>query len=387
MKEHPDVIVIGGGVMGCSIALRLAEQGASVTVLERSVPGAEASSAAAGILGPCIEAAHGNHAQDNAPVATSLRLGLASRELYQSLSERCLGEGLNIGWRRCGVLRVALSQDEVEKLEQHQKLLDGHSLPSALLDRRAALELEPALSNTLFAALHLPQEAQLDPKALLPALHTLAQQQGALFHSGSTVEAIEEDGRKVKVNLNDKSLTASRVVVAAGSWTSLIPGLPLQKQSVRPIRGQIVSLKESSPSFSNVVFGAGGYVVTRKDGTVLVGSTEEDVGFDRNVSLAGMRDILRIASSLAPTLDKAEIRDFWSNFRPKTSDKLPLVGPTRFGSTEDSLFLASGHFRNGILLAQITAQIVAAQILQHEAPLASDEDLRSISPNRLRTPQ
>ncbi|MGB5267702.1 MAG: FAD-dependent oxidoreductase, partial [Polyangiales bacterium] len=162
-------------------------------------------------------------------------------------------------------------------------------------------------------------------------------------------------GRVRGVQLGDETIEADRLVVAAGSWTTLIPGLPFNSETIFPVRGQMIATETRPPIFRRVVFGAGGYVVTRPDGRVLCGSTMERVGFQRGITFGGMADVIHKATRIAPRLRDAPIREQWSSFRPGTPDGLPLVGETRI----EGLFLASGHYRNGILLAPLTAELIA----------------------------
>lgn len=349
---RPDVILVGGGVMGCSTALRLQREGLRCLVLERSVPGAEASSAAAGILGPGAEAGH-PVARDH--VATLLRLGAWSRELHAAQAERLLAEHrVDIGFRRCGAMVVALEGEDEGALQDHLSALADY--PHERLAGDEARAREPSLSPEVRAAIDLPKEAQLEPRLLLRALALAAERAGAVFRSGAYVHEILTAGGRVRgVRVGAEVLEAAHVVVAAGSWTSLVPGLELAAAGIHPVRGQIVATHTRPPVFERLVFGAGGYVVTRPDGRVLCGSTEERVGYRREVTLGGLRSIVDLATTLAPRLADAPLQDQWSSFRPGTADGLPLVG----AAGPEGLWLASGHFRNGILLAPATAELIA----------------------------
>jgi glycine oxidase len=217
---------------------------------------------------------------------------------------------------------------------------------------------------------------------LLRALHIAALDRGVQFQSGAFVRRVVVDGeRAVGVALDDGSvLRARNVVVAAGSWTSLIDGLGLPMGRVIPARGQIVELELPAPPLSHVVFGPGAYLVPRDDGRVLVGSTLEFVGYEREVTAGAVRDLLNSAIAILPSLERAALRATWSNFRPYTKDELPLLGKTAIGN----LFLATGHYRNGILLAPISAEIVRAAVLGQPAPVTAAA-LRAFSPDRGRS--
>jgi glycine oxidase len=363
----PDVIVVGGGLMGCSVARRLAKDGMRVLVLERSVPGAEASSAAAGILGPTVESFDD---------ALALQLGRRSRELHAELADE-LDElfGIDVGFRRCGVLKIALDQAELDALDVQASRLEAQGIRAQRWTPDELLHEEPAANPDATGALSIPEDAQVEPKKLLSAMALSAEQEGAIFRTGSTVRSIEsEDGRVRGVRLDDDTLEADRVVVAAGSWTTLVTGLPLPPKTIYPVRGQMIATHTRPPVFRRIVFGAGGYVVARPDGRVLCGSTMEKVGFERGITFGGMADVIRKAVRIAPSLAFAPIDDHWSSFRPGTPDGLPLVGET----TIAGLFVASGHYRNGILLAPLTADLIAEAM--SGAP--SSREAKALSPRR-----
>jgi len=362
------VVIIGGGVMGCAAAHELARRGVAVTVLERSVPGAEASSAAAGILGAQVESHQPGPMTD---------LSLLSNKLYPALVKDLEQvSGVSIGYRRSGVLKVAYSAPDVTRLQRGLAWQSRAKLPLAKLSRAQLLAREPALGPEIAGGLWFEADATLDPRALLSALRIAAEKRGAQFRTGSFVKRIaEQDGRAVGVELDDGSLVpGSHVVLAAGSWTSLLTTSESKSPRVVPARGQIVELKTSAPVLDAVVFGPDCYLVPRADGRLLIGSTLEFVGFRREVTAGAVAKLLAAAIRLVPALADAEFSASWSSFRPYTADELPLLGP----STTPGLILMSGHYRNGILLAPISAQIVARSVLGEKPPL----DLAPFAPNR-----
>jgi glycine oxidase len=370
------VVIIGGGVMGCAAANELARRGVRVTVLERSVPGAEASSAAAGILGAQVEA------HRPGPMT---ELGLQSRKLYPALVKDLEKvSGISIGYRRAGVLKVAYASGDVARFQRELEWQRRAKLRLERLSGSALRAREAELSPELAGALWFEDDATLEPRALLSALRIAAEKRGAVFRSGSFVKRVaERDGRAVGVELDDGSLVeGSHVVLAAGSWTSLLARAEPEGQApmprVVPARGQIVELKTSAPLLESIVFGPDCYLVPRADGRLLIGSTLEFVGFRREVTAGAVAKLLAAAIRLVPALADAELGATWASFRPYTSDELPLLGP----SATEGLILMSGHYRNGILLAPISAHIVAACVLGQSPPL----DLAPFAPNRGLTP-
>lgn len=369
---QPDVIVIGGGLLGCSVAYQLAKDAARVLVLERSVPGAEASSAAAGILGPTVESYED---------ALALQLGRRSRELHAELAEE-LDElfGIDVGFRRCGLVKVAFDAEELAKLDAQALSLRAQGVGCELWTPDELMHEEPASNPEAVGALSIAEDAQVEPKKLLSAVALGAEHEGAVFRSGSTVRAVKVESGKVRgVQLDEETLETDRVVVAAGSWTTLIPGVPLGSQVIFPVRGQLIATQSRPPIFRRIVFGAGGYVVTRPDGRVLCGSTMERVGFERGTTLGGMAEVINKATRIAPALRSAAIEGHWSSFRPGTPDGLPLVGETRI----EGLFVASGHYRNGILLAPLTAELIADAL----AGKPESREAQALSPRRFEEPR
>ena len=367
-----DVVVIGGGLMGCCVAYRLAKEGTRVLVLERSIPGAEASSAAAGILGPAVESF------DN---ALALQLGRQSRELHAVLSDELDEQfGIDVGFRRCGVIKVAFSEEELAELDEQASSLQVQGVRCERWSPEELLHQEPRSNPDAKGALNIPEDAQVEPKKLLSAVALGAEREGVTFRTGSTVKAVDvKDGRVRGVKLAEEVIEAEQVVAAAGSWTTLIPGLPFDAETIFPVRGQMIATQTRPPVFRRVVFGADGYVVTRPDGRVLCGSTMERVGFERGITFGGMTDVIRKATRIAPGLRSASIVDHWSSFRPGTPDGLPLVGET----TIQGLLVASGHYRNGILLAPLTAELIADAI----SGKPQSREAQALSPRRFEGPR
>jgi len=315
--------------MGLSIALELARRSAEVIVLEKSVPGAEASSAAAGMLAPQLEA-HGP--------GPALTLGLASRDLYPAyvaLIEEL--SGVDTGYRECGVMRFG-PRPQLESVHRWQ--------------RAAGLAVELQGDHLFF-----PHDHQVDPPKLMRALSVAAAKAGATFKSGQ-VHAVGPHA----VDLGAERLEADAVVVAAGSWSSLVAGAHVSPRALQPVRGQLAELHLRLPPFLETRTDGTVYLVSRGDGRVICGSTVERVGFDKRVTASGIAGILTRALKLAPELEHAELHSTWAGLRPWTEDELPIIGKGPL----PGLHLATGHFRNGILLAPVTAALIS-RLLYGEA--------------------
>jgi glycine oxidase len=338
-----DVLVVGGGIHGCALARELALRGRDVLVLERSVPGAEASSAAGGILGPHLEASHGKE---------FLSLGRYSLSLYADWAAQLEAEsGQSVGFVRCGGLRLCFDPQRLESLKSEAAEMAAAGLPAAWIDARSCRELEPNLGDAL-GGIHCPEEAQVAPRLLMAALSLAARKAGVRFVT-DTVLGLEEDGRGVRCASGLRR--AHQVVLAAGAWTTGLPGVDLDCETVLPARGQMLQLQCEAPPASAILFSERGYAVPRGDGSVLIGSTLEFVGFEKAVTVAGARNILETGLQLLPCLAEARMSDSWSGFRPWTPDHLPLLG----AAPREGLFFSTGHYRNGILLAPASAQLLA----------------------------
>jgi glycine oxidase len=360
-----DVAIVGGGIMGCAVALRLAARGLGVTVIERGIPGAEASSAAAGILGPQMEA--------DAP-GPLLDLGLRSRALYPALAAELRDStGIDVGYSKSGVLAVALDGAGAAELTARRAWQMARGLRVESLSADAARALEPGLGPDVRAALRFTDDAQVNARELARAFSQAAALAGARFLQGRYVRRVVVKGGVVHgVELDGEVLSAGAVIVAAGSWSGLVEGAGVPPTVVRPARGQLVSIETRPPAFGHVLHVHGrGYLVPRRDGTVIAGSTVEMAGFRKEVTVGGLEQILGLARTLVPSLADAPVTSTWSNFRPYTEDHLPVLGTTPVRG----LVLATGHYRNGILLAPVTAESIAELV----ATGASSIDLAPFS--------
>jgi glycine oxidase len=363
--RRDDTVIVGGGVIGCALAAELAARGQRVTVVERGVPGDEASGAAAGMLSPQAEAHEASLLFD---------LGLESRGLYAGWVEDLRAEtGIDVGYRRMGLLRCVFGGSDEEGLFSSYLWQTELGLP--VEDRpRASLsaELSGRLSPEVRRAVFFPQEAAVEPRSLVRAVWLSAQRRGVRVLTGTTVQRFRVEGGVCRgVETDAGPLEAEAVVDAAGAWAAFDQGATFPIP-VYPVRGQIVQLRVEDAPLQTQVCSDEAYLVPRPDGELLVGSTVELVGFRKAVTAEAVERLLAAAVRLVPALRSARFVSAWSGLRPGTPDGLPLLGD----SPLPGLFFATGHYRNGILLAPLTARLVADVLT---GPAARDLSAFSVS--------
>ena len=348
MSRISDVIVVGGGVIGCASAWFLAREGLSVTLLERGQLAERASGANAGMLLPFGETNLGGPF-----LAWGLRSLALFAELCAELRER---SGIDPEFEASGALHVAFDAEAALRLRAKAERFAEHGL--RWLDGDDLRSQESSLARELVGGVWSPLEAHVRPPLLTRALAAAAADLGAHIERGVTVTAIRSVGRRVVgVETTDGSFDADHVVASAGAWTPALLSRPLP---IEPLRGQLAILDLDEPMLRTIVVGAPAYLVPKRDGSLVIGATEERVGFDNRVTSEGMRGLLAGAEALAPRLGQAAFRRGWAGLRPATPDGLPLLGPS---PDLDGLVIAAGHTRNGVLLGPITGQLVRDLIL------------------------
>ena len=348
------ITIVGGGVIGTAIGWRAAAAGHAVTVVDPA-PGRAASWAAAGMLAPVTEAHYGEEAL--------LALNLESAALWPDFAAGLAdASGQDPGYRTCGTITVARDLDDQAALAELFAFQQRLGLPVERLPGSAIRALEPSLAPRIRGGIVAPQDHQVDNRALITALGEAARRAGVTFDT-RTVARIDCAGDRVRgVELDDGDRVPSdTVVLAAGAGTGAVAGLPDGLlPPVRPVKGQLLHLRgpaEACPR-AGVVRGLEVYVVSRGDGRVVVGATMEERGFDTTVTAGAVMDLLRAAWELLPGLAELELAEVTAGLRPATPDNAPILGPTGL----DGLHVATGHFRNGVLLAPVTADAVVAGI-------------------------
>ena len=371
LNPTQDVVIIGGGIIGLSIAQELALQRFRVTVLERGQMGQEASSAGAGILAPRAEM------EEAGPLAQLL---LASRKIYpEFVSQVSLRSGINIDFRISGLLWVALSAEEQAELDAKERRLTELGLEIASLSREEALRMEGSLNPEVLSVLYFPEEGYVDNRELVEAVRLACVHLGVQLVPGCEVVAVKtQQERIVGVDTSSGFVAAQKVVVAAGTWSGNVPTPLPYVLPIKPARGQMIAVKMPELGLRHVIYGSNGYLVPRKDGRVLLGSTVEWVGYQKHVTLDGLQQISASALSLVPALRSSTFIECWAGLRPFCEGGLPVLGPTEF----DGLYFATGHFRNGLLLAPITAKLMSEVIVTGNIP----KILEPFLPNRFHLP-
>jgi glycine oxidase len=333
-----DVAIVGGGIVGLAIAWRARARGLTVLVLDRGELGVGTSRVAAGMLAPVAEADAGERAL--------LELGLRSAARWPQFAQELVdASGVDIDYRTCGTLMLARDRDEAEALERERDLRERLGLRVERLLPSAARRLEPALAPTLRGALHLPDDHAVDPRLVCAALARACERAGAVLRPGVEVDDLA-------------SLRAEQVVVAAGPWSGAFG----EEAHVRPVKGQSLRLRDAAGPglLDRIVRFEGGYLVPRGDGRYVLGATTEERGFDTAVTAGGVYELLRDAGELVPGVLELEVEETIAGLRPGTPDNAPILGRS---PSDPRIVWATGHYRNGVLLAPVTAELIAAELV------------------------
>jgi len=369
-----DVIVVGGGLIGSSISCELAAQKLRVVLLDRQQPGREASWAAAGMLSP---------APDSLQALPLVPLAQESLRLYPDfVSAIEEASGKSVAFARTGAFEILDNADVAARCDRLLAQYARLGIAAEPISMESARAKEPALNPNSAAALWLSGEATVDPRLLTEATLEAAENRGVEIVAFRAVTSIlGEAGRCSGVVVGGEKITAEQVIIAAGSFCGSLDenaaddAIAMARYTpTHPIRGQMLAMRSNKVHLQKVLRSERGYIVPRADGRIIAGSTLENVGFVKDTTPEGLRKIFEAAVALAPALANAEIVETWAGLRPGTPDQLPLIGPTDI----PGLLIATGHYRNGILLAPITAKLVREWVVEGKTSF----DARRFSPLR-----
>lgn len=361
---RPRVAIVGGGVVGLALAWKLARADCAVDLFEAGSTGQGASRAAAGMLAACAEAEPGEEGL--------LALNRESQRLWPGFAAELEAEaGFCVDLRTEGTLTVALTADDLSRLRHLFAFQQALGLPVEWLGAAEVRRREPYLAPKLAGGILTPDDHQVDNRKVAAALRIAAQRAGARLHERAPVARVETAaGRVLGVVVGETLHPADIVVLAAGAWSRGVPAAPAAPLPVRPIKGQMLSLRmdPAAPILSHVLWAPGAYLVPRRDGRLIIGATTEEKGFDQSLTAGGQLALLTNAWRALPTLEELPIAEQWVGFRPGSRDDAPILGAS---AEVDGLVYATGHHRNGILLLPVTTAVIAGLVLDgHMAQVA-----------------
>jgi glycine oxidase len=365
MKRY-DAVIAGGGVIGASIALELAESGLRVGLFDTREPGREASWASGGMISP---------APENAAMIPFMPMSLASVALYPEFIHRVEElSGMCVGYRQKGALDVLLDGNVREELSTVIALQHGVGLKAEALTAERVRAMEPSLTADTQAAIFRPDEASLNTRAFTDAILKAAQRKGVEIHSGNGAKSLWKDADRCKgLMLENGQVEAKWTIIAAGCFSARIDGAA-PYAPVAPAKGQMIALRCESVQIERILWLEHKYLVPQLDGRIIAGSTIEHTGFDHDVTAGSIELILREVMRMVPGLANARIEETWAGLRPDSPDHLPIIGPTDL----NGLLMATGHFRSGILLAPVTARLIREWVTKQDVSV----DWSRVSPMR-----
>lgn len=352
---NSEILIIGGGVIGLSMARALHKKGLRrITILERGFVGKESSYAAAGMLAPQAE---------TDKIDDFFRLCSQSNQLYPQFAAELFDEtDVDIELDRVGTLYLAFNDEDVEEIRRRFEWQKSARLEVEHLSARETRQAEPFASPDVRESLFFPNDWQVENRKLLHALHKYCELYDIEIRENTQIETLlTENNRITGAETAKEKFHAEKTILATGAWTSLIKTGTFSLPEIKPLRGQMISFYTAKRIFSKVIYSPRGYIVPRADGRILAGATVEDAGFDKSVNAEGIDFVRAHALEIAPSLVNLEIRDTWAGLRPFAADGLPILG--EFPGVEN-LFVATAHYRNGILLAPLTAKILAEKIAE-----------------------
>jgi glycine oxidase len=365
--QAKDAIIVGGGIIGCSIALRLADSGIKTAIIERGKIGCEASRAAAGMLSPQASAYGPGPFFD---------LCMQSLRLYRGLVERLQElSGIDPEYQDAGTICVALSRQEQADIDKWSGWQINSGLPVNRLSATDLRTMEPSVSEEAVGGVKIAGDHQVENRLLMDAMDLAIRRAGIEVIEGRSVDSVLiGDGGAAGIVSAGQTFASGSVILAAGCWSGSLArdaGIDLP---VIPARGQMLAVKADRRPFAHVIHSGHCYLVPRRDNRIVIGSTVEYAGFRKATTVGGLDSLLQAAVRMVPAMKGLEVVETWSGLRPDTPDHLPVLGPCEI----DNLYLATGHFRNGVLLAPITAEVILKCVVERSTP----QEITTFSPGR-----
>lgn len=352
---HSDVHIIGGGVIGLSIGWQLARKGLKVEIFERDKAGRSAGWVSAGMLSP--------HAEMGFEEIELFKLGRISLDMYPKFLEELYEDsGAKVSFEKCGSLMVGFDRDDTERLRRLYEFRDKVGLPVHWITGSEARELEPMLSPKCTSSIWIPDDAQVNNRELIDAVKSAFKNRGGILHENTQVKSIVTHNDKIQAIITDEGeIEASLVILCAGAWSKQIEGIPEQLQPpIRPVKGQIISLKmNESVKLSHAIRAPDVYLVPKSDGRLLVGATNEEMGFDTNPTAGEIYRLLERGWETIPAIYDLPIDAIEVGLRPGSRDHEPIIGDSEI----EGLYYATGHYRSGILLTPVTAKELSQWIV------------------------
>ncbi len=374
MSSSTEVVIVGGGVIGCAIAYYLRKSDIAVTVLDQGEIGAQASSAAAGLLAPL------GSLSGPGPFADLL---LASFALFPSLvPELEEVSGVQVGYEQTGALRIVRNLKRTASLRKRMEEWRPLGLQMYWLSGDEARQREPLLAPDICAAIYAPEESQIKAPLLVKAFAQAATNLGAVFYSHREIKGIQRHATRVTgVHTQaGETIACDHLIIATGAWATHCSDWLGFALPVSPLRGQILALRQPSLPLRHIIFGEAAYLAPKGDGTIIVGATKEEVGFDTQITAGGVAWLLNTAIILTPALEHCPIEALWAGLRPKTPDTHPILGSAPHW---ENVTLATGHNSVGVLLSAITGQTIAELVATTRTP----EIIRPFAPGRFTSPR
>jgi glycine oxidase len=359
MQSTTDVVIVGGGVIGCAIAYYLRKSGVDVAVLDQGEIGAEASSAAAGLLAPL------GSLSGPGPFADLL---LASFALFPALvPELEDASSINLEYEQTGALRIVRNPKHIPNLRKRMKAWQPLGLQMHWLTGEEARQREPLLTPDVCAAIYAPEESQIKAPQVVKAFSLAAANQGATLYSHREITGIQSHNAKITgvYTSQGEQFACNHLVIATGAWAARCSEWLNVELPVSPQRGQILTLLQPSPPLRHIIFGEAAYLTPKSGNIVIVGATKEEAGFDKHLTAGGIAWLLNTAIRLAPALESSPLDQMWTGLRPRTPDNQPILGPA---PGWENVTLAVGHGSVGIMLSAITGKSIAELVVQGEVP-------------------